>query len=51
MTHYERLSLLALAEIIEVLQEIRNPQRAASLGLQREQIMGEIREACEKDPG
>jgi hypothetical protein len=46
-SEYRRLALLALAEIIEVLQEIRNPQRAASLGLRREAVMREIREAVE----
>jgi hypothetical protein len=49
MTDFERLSLLALAEIIEVLQEIRNPQRATSLGLRRGRVMDDIREAVVDD--
>lgn len=44
MTEYERLSLLALAEIIEALTEIRFPNRT-SLGIRREDVLREIREA------
>ena len=51
VTHYERLSLLALAEIIEALVELRNPT-LTSLGMKRYELLDEIREAAvtEEEP-
>ena len=51
MTHYERLSLLALAEIIEALAEARHPGQYPNVGIRRQETVNELREAAEKDPG
>ena len=50
MTPFERLSLLALAEIIEALTELRNPT-LTSLGMKRYELLDEIRTAVvEEEP-
>ena len=44
MTEYERLSLLALAEILDALNEMLNPGQV-SLGFRRREVSDDIRAA------
>ena len=52
MTEYERLSLLALAEILDALNEMLNPGQV-SLGFRRREVSDDIRAAAveEEAPG
>ena len=51
MTPYERLSLLALAEIIDLLSEARHPGQYVNVGIRRQELVDMIHMAvAEEEP-